>query len=178
MSQVSVFFFFWMFLLLLFPPPTYQCTLEPARTRIKEGIPLNLLADIRIVTVVFISLTNIATKDASMLDPLSAACVTCLTALKHYRGTMRQFLQDDKGVTCIGIHICCSYPKYSSNHVIAVFGLPGQSAPDDAFRALKAAMKIQHQLRAGGLESSIGVTTGKAYCGIIGSNERHEYGMK
>ena len=59
---------------------------------------------------------------------------------------------------------------------LGAFGLPGQSGGDDALRATKAATRIHQQLAKGGHRATIGVTTGKAYCGIIGSAERHEYG--
>ena len=59
---------------------------------------------------------------------------------------------------------------------LGAFGLPGQSSGDDALRATKAAMRIHALLAKGSHKATIGVTTGKAYRGIIGSADRHEYG--
>jgi hypothetical protein len=36
---------------------------------------------------------------------------------------------------------------------------------------------IQKQLKELGIANSIGVTTGKAFCGAVGSEERREYAM-
>ena len=103
---------------------------------------------------------------------------------------MRQFLQEDKGVTCIGTQRCYSHSlstsppgtqlcekfSYSDPLRSGVFGLPGESEGDEAVRATKAALRIFQSLQKGGLHATIGVTTGKAYCGIIGNAHRHEYG--
>ena len=75
---------------------------EPARYRIKQGIPLDLLSDIRTVSVIFINMPDMPTRDESMLGAFQMACSVCERALSYYKGTMRQFLQEDKGVTCIG----------------------------------------------------------------------------
>lgn len=133
---------------------------EPARSHIRQGLALSLLANIRTVTIAFIKLTSIAINDASMLESLYSACSVCLSALKRYGGVLRQFLQEDKGITCM-----------------CVFGLPGQSSGDDAVCALKAVVYTQQLLTARGLHSSVGVATGKAYCGVLGSRWRHEYAV-
>jgi hypothetical protein len=73
---------------------------------------------------------------------------------------MRQFIVDDKGTVCIG-----------------TFGLRGSVSDDNAAAALDTAKMIVDKLRAIGIESSIGVTVGRAYCGLVGSNKRHEYAV-
>jgi hypothetical protein len=92
---------------------------------------------------------------------LTLLCILILLCLR-YRGLLRQFLQEDKGVT-----------------LIAVFGLPLLSFENDStrytekrivkersdfsfsLRCVKAALKLESELRAVGLTASIGITTGR-----------------
>eukprot|EP01034_Spumella_vulgaris_P040221 gene40221-biopygen34159 len=71
---------------------------------------------------------------------------------------MRQFIVDDKGTVCIG-----------------TFGLRGSVSDDNAAAALETAKMIVDKLSRLGLSASIGVTVGRAYCGLVGSSKRHEY---
>jgi class 3 adenylate cyclase len=60
---------------------------------------------------------------------------------------------------------------------VAVFGLPPLAHEDDALRGVLCALDILaalHQLR---LRPSIGVTTGQAFCGVVGSRARREYSV-
>lgn len=82
------------------------------------------------------------------------------TAVYQYQGTIRQFIVDDKGTV-----------------LIAAFGLPPLGHEDDALRAIKASMLMHRQLVIQGISSSIGVTSGDAFCGAVGSEERREYAM-
>jgi class 3 adenylate cyclase len=75
-------------------------------------------------------------------------------------GQMRQFIVDDKGTVCI-----------------ATFGLRGAVTVDNAASSIEAANQIINGLPTIGLSASIGVTTGKAYCGLVGSPMRHEYAV-
>ncbi len=75
--------------------------------------------------------------------------------------------------------------KFIGDCVMATWGPPSQH-PDDAARALRAALEMQHG--AGGdeqaarrrkgkkpIEVGIGVNTGPAVVGYMGSTERHEF---
>jgi adenylate cyclase len=74
--------------------------------------------------------------------------------------------------------------KFIGDCVMAVWGPPSQHA-DDASRALKAALEMQIEVNklnakrmAAGqipLEVGVGVNTGQAVVGYMGSNERHEF---
>jgi hypothetical protein len=75
-------------------------------------------------------------------------------------GQLRQFIVDDKGTVCIG-----------------TFGLRGSAAVDNAAQALEAALLIIEGLKEIQLSASIGITSGKAYCGLVGSSSRHEYAV-
>lgn len=48
---------------------------------------------------------------------------------------------------------------------------------DNAAAALEAAKAIIEGMEGLDLTASIGITTGKAYCGFVGSSFRHEYAV-
>src|SRR5262249_47385477 len=56
-------------------------------------------------------------------------------------------------------------------------GLPPLSHEDDAARGVQAALAMQAALRQLDMPNAIGVTTGLAFCGAIGSERRREYTM-
>ena len=56
-----------------------------------------------------------------------------------------------------------------------MFGLPPHSHEADPERGVRAALDIQKAFSPKKIRSSIGVTTGRAYCGAIGSSIRREY---
>eukprot|EP01102_Stenamoeba_stenopodia_P019500 TRINITY_DN7380_c0_g1_i1.p1 TRINITY_DN7380_c0_g1~~TRINITY_DN7380_c0_g1_i1.p1 ORF type:complete len:771 (+),score=163.77 TRINITY_DN7380_c0_g1_i1:243-2315(+) len=74
---------------------------------------------------------------------------------------VRQFLVDDKGTV-----------------LIAAFGVPPFSHRDDPLRGAQAAVDIHNELKSKlNMDNSIGVTTGQAFCGCVGSERRQEYAM-
>jgi len=92
---------------------------------------------------------------------------------------IRQFLVDDKGTV-----------------LIAAFGVPPLSHEDDPVRGIKGrveslaeckiatqltqqivGMEINKKLESMGITNAIGVTTGSAFCGSVGSERRQEYAM-
>ncbi len=79
-------------------------------------------------------------------------------ALYRYEGSVNKLSVDDKGVT-----------------LVAAFGLPPLFHEDDALRAVKSALEIEHVLEQMGVRCSIGVTTGRVYCGAVGGDVRREY---
>ncbi len=74
--------------------------------------------------------------------------------------------------------------KFIGDCVMAVWG-PPSSHPDDPARALRAAMEMQDAVEALNLEREragqkpiavgVGINTGQAVVGYMGSNERHEF---
>ena len=77
------------------------------------------------------------------------ACLAIQSATYRHKGTLRQFLQDDKG--CLAI---------------CVMGMPPFAPHDnDPVRAVLAALEIAQSLPAMGIDVHIGITTGTAYSG-------------
>lgn len=114
------------------------------------------LAEFRDLTVCFISLPPELFR--GNLELLHRAVRTAQQAIFRYGGTTYQLLMDDKGLT-----------------LIAAFGMPLSSHENDASRAIDASLCIQRELVAQGLSPSIGVTTGKLFCGVYGTHQRRQY---
>jgi hypothetical protein len=101
-----------------------------------------------------------AVADEALLARYQSCMEIMVRTLHDKGGHLRQFIVDDKGPVCIG-----------------TFGLRGSFNNDNAAAAIDAANEIIQQLRLLDLEASIGLTLGKAYCGLVGSAERHEYAV-
>jgi class 3 adenylate cyclase len=98
--------------------------------------------------------------DHSLLQKFQKCMDILTTNFMEKGGQLRQFIVDDKGTVCIG-----------------TFGLRGAVNYDDAAAAIEAAKSIIVQLRDAKMEAGIGITSGKAYCGLVGSPTRHEYAV-
>mmetsp|Transcript_22095 Transcript_22095/g.50520 ORF Transcript_22095/g.50520 Transcript_22095/m.50520 type:complete len:1076 (-) Transcript_22095:84-3311(-) len=75
-----------------------------------------------------------------------------------HEGTLNKFFAADKDLV-----------------LLLVFGLPPLVHPDDPTRAVLTALNIISVLKTLGYEGRIGVTTGRSYCGVVGSAKRMEY---
>lgn len=124
-------------------------------TRIAAG-QTRWLSELRRVTVLFINLPSWT--EGAPLEKAQTTMRAVQTILERYEGTLTRVGADDKGTT-----------------LLAAFGLPLLAHEDDPYRATQAALEIQAVLAAEGLRGSIGITTGRAYCGVVGSSVRHEY---
>jgi class 3 adenylate cyclase/tetratricopeptide (TPR) repeat protein len=80
------------------------------------------------------------------------------SALEHYEGSFDKLSVDEKGVKLIG-----------------VFGLPGVSHEDDPVRAVLTAFDMIERFNQLRVECSIGIATGRAFCGVLGSENRRDY---
>ena len=155
------------------------------RTRIADGQD-GRLAEMLRITVIFIMVKGVDLHAADKGDRERAAKVGQRLMLRVqescYRneGSVNKMLIDDKGLL-----------------VVCAFGLPGCYHGDDASRAVDLARDLSENLRnvnnanvassehvSGGaagagtgslVETSIGVATGEAYCGIVGTDDRREY---
>jgi hypothetical protein len=80
--------------------------------------------------------------------------------LYRYEGSVNKISVDEKGAT-----------------MVAAFGLPPMAHEDDAVRGSLAALNIVTALRELGVRVTIGVTTGRVFCGLVGTESRREYTM-
>lgn len=98
--------------------------------------------------------------DMLMLNRVQQCMEVLCKVFSETGGQLRQFIVDDKGTVCIG-----------------TFGLKGSVGVDNAAAALETAKSIVIRLQSLELTASIGITSGKAYCGLVGSPLRHEYAV-
>lgn len=124
-------------------------------------------AELRTVYTIFVKamvipeLCGDATTDDKLFSTLRNMMHLTCRELDRFSGQLRQFIVDDKGVV-----------------LIAVFGLRGSTFSDMvANNALPACFAIQKALSTSGVETRIGATMGKAYCGVVGALRRHEFSV-
>ncbi len=129
------------------------------RDRIVAG-QAGWLAEFRRVSVLFINVPDVDRDPARSLACAQAAVRAIQTALARYGGTVDNLGDDHAGLT-----------------LVAALGLPAWAHEDDAARAVRSALAVRAALRDLGLASAIGVTTGRLFCGAIGSPRRRAYSM-
>src|SRR4029453_19650783 len=110
------------------------------------------------VTPLFLTLWAAPPAAPDQLKPLQLAMATVQPILQRYQGNLKQVVVDDKGLT-----------------LIAVFGLPPLAHEDDPARATRAALAVQAALQKQGVRCAIGLATGQAFCGAVGSDLHREY---
>ncbi len=125
-----------------------------------EAGQTNWIAELRRVTVLFVNVKGLDYNVPTILDQVQQAVCAMQTTLAHFEGSIRQLIVDN-----------------SDTVLIAAFGLPPRTHEDDAVRAVQTAVEIQDQLKSQGLLCSIGITTGRAFCGPVGNDRRREYAM-
>lgn len=115
------------------------------------------LGELRPLSILFVNLPELSGEG---IDPQRAQTTlrALQTALYRYEGSVNKFTIDDKGVS-----------------LIAALGLPPLAHTDDPKRAVLAAWQIHSDLKALGQRCAIGVSTGRVYCGAVGSQQRREY---
>lgn len=77
-----------------------------------------------------------------------------------YGGTLRQFVVDDKGCVAIG-----------------ALGVPHHTYEDNGVRAVSIANMVRSKIQSMGKNCGIGISAGRAFCGLVGSANRREYAM-
>lgn len=111
-------------------------------------------AEFRRITVLF---ADIPTTDAETLQ----ACVAAAQKeVAQFQGIIYQLQEDDKGTG-----------------LVIVFGLPGAAHADDSVRALLLSQGIATAFEALGIASRLGIATGTAFCGPLGTSERQQYSI-
>ena len=112
----------------------------------------------------FSSAVSSSTGVPAWLERFHAVVRTMQRSIFTLGGQVRQLLVDDKG---------CA--------LIVAFGLPPLAQEDDAARALVTALDILASVRTQHPQVvkavSIGATTGRAWCGAVGSSSRKEYAL-
>jgi class 3 adenylate cyclase len=123
-----------------------------------EGGTLTYVNEMRNIATIFISGSgvDVSTDEGSKVaqDLMSGVQLCCYA----HEGTLNKYLVDDKGML-----------------FLLVYGLPPMVHTDDPSRAVLACLDIIEVFRRLGLVGRCGVTTGRNYCGVVGSAKRMEY---
>lgn len=146
------------------PPPELASRLRPfvpeaILGRLEAGLSA-WVAELRPVTVVFVRLPGFSVAEpppSEALQQLARVVTSCLSRLE---GVLDKFGVDEKGL-----------------FVLAGFGLPPLSHEDDALRGVRAALAIRDALAEEGHAATLGITTGRVFCGTLGGPSRWEYTM-
>ena len=144
------------------PPAEYENALKAflpgaVRARLDAG-QMSWLAELRSLTVLFVNLPGL--NHETPLETAQAIMHTLQTAVYRFEGSINKMSVDEKGIS-----------------MVAAMGLPPLSHYDDPSRGVGAALLIAQKLKELGLKCSIGVTTGRAFCGEVGNSRRREYTM-
>jgi class 3 adenylate cyclase/tetratricopeptide (TPR) repeat protein len=115
------------------------------------------LAELRPVTAVSTRLAGERDVFTEDLERTQQAVRILQQTIARFEGASKPGV-DNKGLTLSG-----------------VFGVSPRAHSDDRERALRAASAMAEQLRAAGLEPSIGVASGPVLCALFGSDLRREY---
>mmetsp|Transcript_141351 Transcript_141351/g.249490 ORF Transcript_141351/g.249490 Transcript_141351/m.249490 type:complete len:1044 (+) Transcript_141351:183-3314(+) len=119
---------------------------------------LTYVNEMRNISVIFISgsgLDVMSDKGANQAQELMASVQRSCYA---HEGTLNKFLIDDKGML-----------------FLLVFGLPPLVHVDDPTRAVLSCFDMVKVFRRLNLIGRFGVTSGRSYCGVCGSESRMEY---
>jgi class 3 adenylate cyclase/tetratricopeptide (TPR) repeat protein len=114
------------------------------------------IAELRRVTVLFVNLPDV--DQNTKLDASQNIARLIQRSVYRYEGSINKINVDDKGIT-----------------IVAALGLPPFSHEDDPARGAQAALMIRRELKALGVRSSIGIATGRIFCGSVGNEIRREY---
>ena len=114
------------------------------------------LAELRKVTIIFINVLE--PEQVLALDVAQNLMRAIQRTVYRFEGSVNKISQDDKGIM-----------------IDAAFGLPPLAHEDDPLRGIQAGMAIRDELKKLGVHSSIGITTGRVFCGLVGNDERRVY---
>lgn len=114
------------------------------------------MGELRVVTVLFVSLPELSY--TTPLDRAQTVMHYLQRELYRFEGAVNKLNVDEKGAA-----------------LLAAFGLPPLAHEDDARRGVAAALAMQRRLRDLGFDVSIGVATGRVFCGVFGGARRREY---
>jgi class 3 adenylate cyclase/tetratricopeptide (TPR) repeat protein len=130
---------------------------RPTLAQVAAG-QVEWLAELRRITSVFIGIDTASVTDALPIDRLQAVTVALQAVTSGHEGSVTQFDVDDKGLV-----------------VLVTFGTVFAFHEDDPLRALIFAERLHDELRSIDVSARIGITTGTAFAGLVGSSELRQY---
>ena len=123
------------------------------RERLTSGLH-EWIGEFRRASTIFI---DIGCSELTADNVLQDAYALAQRCMEDVGGTIVQFCHDDKGI--VGVMACGIENAHET----------------DAARALRAAFAMSEGLAASDLRCSVGVTTDRVFCGMLGGNARREF---
>ena len=123
-----------------------------------QGTLTDWLAEFRSSSILFARFEGFGFSGPADLPRLQTLAKAIGLAIDQHGGLRLKFATDEKGLI-----------------LMAAWGLQSRSFEDNAERALSAAALVHQAAREVGLEASIGITGGKVFAGLIGSENHREY---
>jgi len=114
--------------------------------------------EMRSVTVIFAQIGGVDVSSDEGAEIAQKLMVSMQKACYAQEGNLNKFLVDHQGLL-----------------FLFVFGLPPVVHIDDPLRAITCCWDMVSVLRSMGLVGRLGVSTGRVFCGILGSVKRREY---
>lgn len=151
-------------------PHKKSLALTPAATRkLRSFVPQTLIfpinterlkwiAEIRPVTVLFIRLANDYQNTAANLEQLRGSVKLARPLVLKHDGLLNQIWLDEK-----------------QSNILICFGPPPSAHMDNPERCVRLALQLHRLLNEAGFQNSMGVSTGMAYCGILGNDILRQY---
>ncbi len=127
------------------------------RTRLEAGQSA-WLAELRPLSVMFVNLPEL--DQDTPLENVQNIISSLQDILNRFEGSLNKLSFDDKGLT-----------------FVAAFGLPPLAHEDDPERSVRAALSMTSLLQDMNVRTTIGIATGRVYCGSVGTPQRREYTM-
>ena len=141
------------------PPQARQFVPRAVVQRLEAGLA-DWMAEFRRLTVLFVKLEGLNYDAPDLLLRLQQATQALQATIYKHGGGINQLAMDEKGVT-----------------LIAGWGIPGKAHHDDAARAVETALAIRAELQGQRLGCSMGLTTGRVFCGVRGGQRRRQYAL-
>ncbi|XP_074661549.1 adenylate cyclase type 10-like [Tubulanus polymorphus] len=133
---------------------------KPVLNKLRADQPLEYLSEMRQVSIVFMNLVLEPMKKEDQSRILQETFQLIYSQVNPLNGCLNKVFLFDKGLT-----------------FLVIFGFPGYKHENESAHALESAMKLLDACtNVIGIElTSIGVTTGLTFCGVVGHPHRQEY---
>ncbi len=130
----------------------------PGAIKARLGEQAEWLAELRRMTIVFLSVVGFDYDSDGALEQLQTFLQTTQELVYRFEGSLNKVAVDDKGTICI-----------------ILFGAPPFSHEDDARRAVACALDLQIVAKSQNLEIAVGIAEGSIFAGPVGAPTRREY---
>uniref|UniRef100_A0A182YM95 Guanylate cyclase domain-containing protein n=1 Tax=Anopheles stephensi TaxID=30069 RepID=A0A182YM95_ANOST len=134
--------------------------IKPVLNAVENNEPLELLTEMRQIVTVFLNIVLKPRDVTALIKEINSIFTTVCKIVEGYEGIVNKLSLFDKDVM-----------------FLIIFGLRGLKHEMDSQLALHCACEIQdtYAKNPSIISASIGITTGIAYCGIVGHTVRREY---